>query len=240
MNVYLNLGKNQNVVVDFKEMSVIANGLRYIILNDNEASVGDYNLGRTNALVNLSTRGDLTISNIVNVNSNIYRVTEIGRFAFQGCKISRFIIQEGIRYIDDRAFNECSELIEIFIPSTIHTLGPFCINRNPKLEMIYIMPFSQLYNTSYGCFGDNSVLKEVYFCSRNYYNTASIFAGSNSTMLLFVPSSFIYEKISGRNVNRINNQFCNFPAYQNKDITCRTGTTCLYFTMSIFLNQVCI
>ena len=158
---------------------VCLKGLYYTLLNDNEAVVGLQNYVNSNALTNKSATGEVIIPNIIEINNKFYSVIEIGSYSFRGCIVNKFIIQEGIMVINDRAFNECNELVEIQVPSSVHTLGPYCVDRNEKLQKIIIMPFSNLINISTSCLGSNKALKVLYFCSRNFESNKSLLSGTN-------------------------------------------------------------
>lgn len=75
---------------------------------------------------------DITYKGIVYVPSQtvidgrIYKVTEIGKMAFQVCVyVTEIYIAEGIESIGSRAFVDCSSLQKIVLPRSVRTLGDY-------------------------------------------------------------------------------------------------------------------
>ena len=60
--------------------------------------------------------GKVVIPSRVVHNEKGYNVTSIGRNAFYNCPITSISIPESVKYIDDRAFNNCTGLTSIVLP----------------------------------------------------------------------------------------------------------------------------
>ena len=66
-------------------------------------------------------------------------VTEIGSFAFYGCKgLTQVTFSKGLTRIGACAFNECTELSDIILPDKLKTIGKRAFADCPKLEHIII------------------------------------------------------------------------------------------------------
>ena len=83
--------------------------------------------------VDKNISGNITTPNTL----GSYPVTQIKKSAFYGCRaITSLVISEGISYIGDDAFRECSSLSEVTIPSTLKDIDiagdPFTLCRNLK------------------------------------------------------------------------------------------------------------
>lgn len=121
-----------------------SNQFSSINLPDNLKTIGD------NAFYN-SQLIDITIGNSVKtiqngafdycqslenvtINTEAGTSTEIYQYAFGHCSsLKRVMIGEGVSYLDNRVFSDCTALRHIYIPSTIETIkttyrdsGPFC------------------------------------------------------------------------------------------------------------------
>ena len=47
------------------------------------------------------------------------KITELGPSAFKQCAITEIVLPEGLTYIDERAFDDCTSLKKIYIPRTV-------------------------------------------------------------------------------------------------------------------------
>lgn len=68
--------------------------------------------------------GDIEIPHKIKLDENVYSVTEIGEFAFDGCEeLLNVKIPNSITYIGEEAFETCTGLIEIIIPNSVTYIG---------------------------------------------------------------------------------------------------------------------
>lgn len=63
-------------------------------------------------------------------------ITEIAANTFSGGSISSIVIPEGVTMIGSRAFENCSELEEVSLPSTLEEVGGYCFAGCRKLKRI--------------------------------------------------------------------------------------------------------
>lgn len=65
-------------------------------------------------------RGDMVIPGTVVYEGKEYVVTAIGKEAFKGCAdLTSIVISEGVRFLNDFAFQQCTNLKSVTIPSTL-------------------------------------------------------------------------------------------------------------------------
>lgn len=68
--------------------------------------------------------GDIEIPHKIKLDENVYSVTEIGEFAFDGCEeLLNVKIPNSITCIGEEAFETCTGLIEIIIPNSVTYIG---------------------------------------------------------------------------------------------------------------------
>lgn len=68
--------------------------------------------------------GDIEIPHKIKLGEDVFTVTHIGEFAFDGCEEIRNIkIPNTITYIGEEAFECCEKLIEIIIPNSVTYIG---------------------------------------------------------------------------------------------------------------------
>lgn len=113
----------------------------------------------TNILAN-QFKSATNLSSIIIPNS----VTSIGTSAFAGSGLESVVIGEGVKYIDDYAFNNCYNLVEIYFKSvtppsidTVDTFGTFKYNTSKKMyvPMASVSAYTSAKNWS--TFKDNIV-----------------------------------------------------------------------------------
>lgn len=81
-------------------------------------------------------------------------VTEIEKYAFQGCSsLKNISLEEGVTVIAERAFDECESLREISLPDSLTTIGKDLLIRCSSLECIKVGP---------KLFADTKYLKETF------------------------------------------------------------------------------
>lgn len=105
-------------------------------------------------------KSNTNLSSIIIPNS----VTSIGTSAFAGSGLKSVVIGEGVKYIDDYAFNNCYNLVEIYFKSvtppsidTVDTFGTFKYNTSKKMyvPMASVSAYTSAKNWS--TFKDNIV-----------------------------------------------------------------------------------
>ena len=68
--------------------------------------------------------GDIEIPHKIKLGEDVFTVTHIGEFAFDGCEeIINIKIPNTITYIGEEAFECCEKLIEIIIPNSVTYIG---------------------------------------------------------------------------------------------------------------------
>ncbi len=113
----------------------------------------------TNILAN-QFKNDANLSSIIIPNS----VTSIGTSAFSGSGLKSVVIGEGVKYIDDYAFNNCYNLVEIYLKSvtppsidTVDTFGTFKYNTSKKMYVPVASVSAYTSANNWSTFKDNIV-----------------------------------------------------------------------------------
>lgn len=90
-----------------------------------------------------------------------YKVEGIGKNAFAFCEIERIILPDGLKIIDERAFQCAKKLSEINFPDSLETIGSVAFNGCCSLEELHFGKNLKLLDSSafYAC----TSLKKVYF-----------------------------------------------------------------------------
>ncbi|MBE6317245.1 MAG: hypothetical protein E7078_11505 [Bacteroidales bacterium] len=125
-----------------------ASNLQYVITSSTTAKVVGHVLA--------SPSGSYTIYGTVtnSATGTEYRVTEIGKGAFQNCdKITRITINENVVTIGENAFAGCSGMTRVTIPNTVTTIGGYSFGGCTSLTEV-VIPNSVTYVEGlvfYGC-----------------------------------------------------------------------------------------
>ena len=82
--------------------------------------------------------GAITIPESIFYNGKIFKITEIGKYAFFGSKISSISLPNSIESIGDRAFYGCEELNNIDIPVSVTSIGIYAFCECEKISDIFI------------------------------------------------------------------------------------------------------
>ena len=99
-------------------------GIYYNITSETDSTVSVIFRGLRYDYYENEYSGTITIPPIVNYNSNTYRVTSIGGYAFYGCSsLTSITIPEGVTSIGSYAFFGCSSLTSITIPEGVTSIG---------------------------------------------------------------------------------------------------------------------
>lgn len=68
----------------------------------------------------------VTVPSAITVDGILYKVTSIGKNAFEGSKgLTSVTLSEGISKLDDYAFNGCKELRSVSLPEGISSIGAY-------------------------------------------------------------------------------------------------------------------
>ncbi len=124
---------NRPVVWNYEGTTVIEDGIRYALTNDDTMTVYGYEGTATEieiastvqgypvtVITNTAFYGKSSLTSIV-IPDN---VTSIGEYAFSGCSgLASIIIPDGVTTIGLYAFDNCSSLTSIVIPDSVTTIG---------------------------------------------------------------------------------------------------------------------
>ncbi len=154
-----------------------SHNLQYVITGTNTAKVVGHVLA--------SPSGSYTINGTVtnSATGTEYRVTEIGKGAFQNCaQITSITINENVVTIGENAFAGCSGMARVTIPNTVTTIGGYSFGSCTSLTEV-VIPNSVTYVGGlafYGC----SALTTVDLGENCRFNTGNwslnIFKGCTS------------------------------------------------------------
>ena len=104
--------------------------------------------------VQASPSGSYSIYGTVTNEGTTYRVTEIGKGAFENCdKITRITINENVVTIGENAFAGCSGMASVTFPNTLNTIGSCSFLNCSSLTQV-VIPNSVTYVAGmafYGC-----------------------------------------------------------------------------------------
>lgn len=81
--------------------------------------------------------GEVTIPSQVTYSGDTYTVTTIGQSSFSSCTVTAVSIPETVTAINDYAFNNCTSLVDVNIPSGLTFLGAYAF-RGVKLTSVTI------------------------------------------------------------------------------------------------------
>ena len=103
-------------ILEGEPKEAVVDGIKYLYSDQGsvaKVAAGDYS--------DLET---VTIPGSVEINGNVYAVTEIGGYAFNECsRIRTVTIADGVALIDSYAFQGCYNLSSVQFPSTLKTIG---------------------------------------------------------------------------------------------------------------------
>ena len=69
-----------------------------------------------------SAKGEITVPKTATIDGKEYEVKKVGDSAFSGCtKVTKIVIEEGVRIIGSKAFASCTALKTVNVPSTLVT-----------------------------------------------------------------------------------------------------------------------
>lgn len=79
----------------------------------------------------------IIIPDVVHINGMEMSVTNIGEDAFNDCsKLKKIVLPSQLRHIDKRAFSGCTELTNITVPSTLINIGDYAFYRCKNLMFL--------------------------------------------------------------------------------------------------------
>ena len=68
-----------------------------------------------------------------------YRVTEVGKGAFQNCtRLTSITIEDNVVTIDDDAFAGCSGITSVTLPNTLNTIGSYSFGQCTSLTQVVV------------------------------------------------------------------------------------------------------
>ena len=108
--------------------------------------------------------GTIEIPETIQFNGKMYKVTEIGKYAFFGSKISSVSLPNSITTIGDRAFFGCEYLRSVKIPASVINIGIYAFAECDKILEIYIP--ENVKSIGEGAF-NSSCLKSIKVDERN-------------------------------------------------------------------------
>ncbi len=141
----------------------IEKGIAYSILKDGTLSV-------TNKLKkdddekdqSLAYKGNVVVPATVSHSGKLYKVSTIGRYAFNMCKSLESVkISEGVSVIEQEAFI-FSSLTSLSIPASVSKLAPLFISCCSRLSDIRISPDSRFFKSEGNCIY-NKTMTELIF-----------------------------------------------------------------------------
>lgn len=124
--------------VSVKAYDFSVDGFYYNIISDDdelvEVTYKYIGYGESSILI-----GDQIIPEKVTYNGKTYMVSAIGEYAFNFCtKLKSVVIPSSVTTIGDRAFYECNSLTHVNIPTSITDIGAYAFHFCYKLETIHI------------------------------------------------------------------------------------------------------
>ncbi len=126
------------------------NGIYYNFLGGDSVAV-TYKGNSYNEYYN-TYASSVTIPETVSYNSTIYRVTTIGEHAFNNCSsLTRVTIPSSVTTIDYGAFSNCSSLTTITIPNSVTAIGFAMVSGCSSLETITVEAGNPTYHSTGNC-----------------------------------------------------------------------------------------
>lgn len=186
------IGVQAQVVFDVKNEAGIP--IRYKVLSETEKTVAVTGGRKFYSIVK-----DLIVPEIVNYNSAIYTVTEIGAGAFStsnegilGCKIERVMLPPTIKKIDWCAFQGCKRLSSINLPEGMEEIEGRAFFGTSSLTKIYIpSSVKKIGNDAFTCYWGLMADKELenlpYFVTTETCKRIGLSKESVETYLAYHP-----------------------------------------------------
>ena len=109
-----------------------------------------YTISGTTATVTGYTGNDDVL--VIPASIDGYRVTAIGDGAFEGSKVKTVIISDGVENVGWFAFNGCTSLCSVTVPSSVKSIGHLAFGEGQERLTIYCHSgsFALAYAKSYG------------------------------------------------------------------------------------------
>lgn len=110
-------------------------GILYNVLNENEVEV---TYEKNESGYNASTYvGDIVVPETVTYRGMTFKVTQIGKYAFAGCKMNSVELPNSITSIDVSAFSSC-RVSKLFLPNSIENIGDYCCADMMNVEELHL------------------------------------------------------------------------------------------------------
>ncbi len=159
---------------------ITVNGIKYILNDDNTAAVASFQ--------DTNITGGVTIPSSITADGTSYSVTSIDDLAFDYCTgMTGIDIPSSVTSIGEDAFSRCSSLESIHIPSSVTSIGKYAFARCSSLESIHIP--SSVTSIGDGSFYECSSLASIDIPSSVTSIGEHAFSGCSSLASIDIPSS---------------------------------------------------
>lgn len=113
----------------------VVDGIHYNILNDSEVEVTyEKNQNGNNASTYV---GNIIVPNKVSYRNIDFQVTQIGQYAFAGCKMESVQLPETIKILCTSAFTGC-KVKSLYLPNSISDIGDYCCADMSNVEELHL------------------------------------------------------------------------------------------------------